>query len=183
MLTSTSSRRREIVVAARALVEERGTAALTMRQLAERLGVKAPSLYKHVAGKDELEAALVEEALDELARALIKAGADAAGDPLGALAGAYRDYALAHPHLYRLVIDRSFGDLERRAAGPLIEATGDPDRARALWAFAHGMAQLTLTRAFPPDADLETAWREGLAGFGTRPAPTRTIVRSWRGPD
>lgn len=40
--------------AARQLADERGVASLTMRKLAERLGVEAMSLYHHVANKDEI---------------------------------------------------------------------------------------------------------------------------------
>lgn len=39
---------------ARDLVNERGADALTMRALATELGIEAPSLYKHVSGKDEI---------------------------------------------------------------------------------------------------------------------------------
>ena len=160
-----------------------------MRRLGERLGIRAPSLYKHVAGKDDLEAALMAATLEEIGATLAEALGEADGEPIAALAGAYRRYALAHPHLYRLTTeqplprDRLPDGLEQRAATPVLEATGDPDRARALWAFAHGMVQLELVGRFPPDADLDAAWREGLAAF-TKPAgPSRTVVRSWRGPD
>jgi hypothetical protein len=55
--------------------------------------------------------------------------------------------------------------LEARAAAPLLAAVGgDPDRARATWAFAHGMVMLELTDRFPAGADLDAAWRVGLAG-------------------
>jgi AcrR family transcriptional regulator len=184
-----SERRTEIVRAARELLEEEGPDALTMRRLGERLGIRAPSLYKHFAGKEELEAALMAETLGELGTALAEAVGAAGGDPIAELARAYRRYALAHPHLYRLTTeqplprDRLPERLEQRAAAPLLEAAGDPDRARALWAFAHGMVQLELAGRFPPDADLDAAWRKGLAGFAAPPPPARTIVRSWRGPD
>lgn len=184
-----SDRRGEIVRAARVLLEEDGAEALTMRRLGERLGIKAPSLYKHFAGKDELEAALMAETLDEVGRTLAEAISGAGDEPIAALARAYRRYALAHPHLYRLTTeqplprDRLPEGLEQRAAAPLLQAAGDPDRARALWAFAHGMVQLELAGRFPPDADLDAAWREGLACFMRRAAPARTIVRSVRGPD
>ena len=52
------------------------------------------------------------------------------------------------------------------AAAPLIEAVqGDINRARALWAFAHGMVSLELADRFPPNADLDTAWITGLEGL------------------
>jgi len=55
--------------------------------------------------------------------------------------------------------------LEARAAEPLLRVTKEPDRARALWAFAHGMVQLELAGRFPPGADLGPAWATGIAAF------------------
>ena len=40
--------------------------------------------------------------------------------------------------------------LEARTAKPLLQATGSPARARAAWAFIHGMVMLELTTGFPP---------------------------------
>jgi hypothetical protein len=58
--------------------------------------------------------------------------------------------------------------IEGRAAAPLITAVdGDLDLARAAWAFAHGMVTLELADRFPPDADLDAAWKAGLAGIAT----------------
>ena len=83
-----------------------------------------------------------------------------------------RAYAVAHPHLYRLMNyqplrrDLLPGGLETRAAQPLAEAAGyDEARARAMWAFAHGMVSLEIDGRFPPRADLDEAWRAGLAAF------------------
>ena len=51
----------------------------------------------------------------------------------------------------------------------MIAAAGhDPDRARALFAFAHGMVILELEDRFPPGADLDAAWAQGLSGFAPR---------------
>jgi hypothetical protein len=55
--------------------------------------------------------------------------------------------------------------LEDRAAAPVLGVTGSRARARALWAFAHGMVMLELDHRFPPDADLDAAWRAGIAAF------------------
>ena len=48
---SLAPRAREIVDAALALLEEEGAEALSMRRLAERVGIRAPSIYKHLADK------------------------------------------------------------------------------------------------------------------------------------
>jgi AcrR family transcriptional regulator len=171
-------RRDEIVAAARDLLDSEGPEGVTMRAIAERLGIRAPSLYKHVADKAELETALIADGLAEQAEAFedAVAGAD---DPLAAIAAAYRRSALSNPHLYRLMTDRPLprselpDGLEDRAARPLVEAVGgDMDRARATWAFAHGMVTLELADRFPADADLDAAWATGLRGLGP-PHPAR----------
>jgi AcrR family transcriptional regulator len=169
--TDLSPRDREIVAAARELLEEEGREALSMRRLADRLGIRAPSIYKHVSGKEELEAALVSDGFEEIAAVFEEAVRDAA-DPLAELARAYRRFALGRPHLYRLMTERPLPraclqpGVEERAALPLVQAAGsDPDRARAAWAFAHGMVVLELNGRFPPDADLDAAWEAGVAAF------------------
>jgi AcrR family transcriptional regulator len=163
-----SARGRQLVAAARALLEEGGPEALSMRRLAERVGIRAPSIYKHLADKEALEVALIADGLRELTEAC-EAAVAGADDPLAALAVAYRGFARAHPHLYRLITDRPLPrdrlpeGLEARAGAPLVAAMGgDPDRARATWAFAHGMVMLELTARFPPGADLDAAWADGV---------------------
>jgi AcrR family transcriptional regulator len=67
---STSSRpplhRDAIVASAVALADEEGVGALSMRNLARRLGYEAMSLYNHVANKDELLALMVDAAAGEI---------------------------------------------------------------------------------------------------------------------
>jgi AcrR family transcriptional regulator len=158
-------RAREIVAAARELLEAEGPEGLSMRRLAERIGIRAPSIYKHLPDKQALEAALISAGFEEWTAAVDD------DDPM-AMARAYREYALAHPHLYRLMTDRPLDrerlapGLEDRAAAPVVRAAGgDAARARALWAFAHGMAILELNGRFPPGADLDAAWAAGIAAL------------------
>jgi AcrR family transcriptional regulator len=198
-----NERQAQIAGAARALLDAEGPEALTMRRVAGVLGIKAPSLYKHLPDKAALEALVVAAGFAELAAALADAAAaadeaaaadkahrgdaaDAAGK-LTAIAGAYRAYAVAHPHLYRLMNyqplrrDLLPDGLEARAAQPLAEAAGyDEARARAMWAFAHGMVSLEIDGRFPPRADLDEAWRAGLAAFAPPaafPSPEPQAVR------
>jgi AcrR family transcriptional regulator len=161
-----SPRAREIVAAARDLLEKEGYDALSMRRLGERLGIRAPSLYKHFPDKRALETALIATGFEESAAAFEKAAA--AEEPLTALVAAYRAFAREHPHLYRLMTERPLDrsrlpvGLEERAAAPIVSAAGgDADLARAMWAFAHGMTILELNGRFPAHADLEAAWARG----------------------
>ena len=161
-----SPRAREIVDAARELLEAEGPEALSMRRVADRIGIRAPSIYKHLPDKQALEAAVVTAGFEEWAAAF-------EGDESAeALARAYRGFALAHPHLYRLMTERPLArdrlapGVEDRAAAPIVRAVGgDPDLARAVWAFAHGMTILELNGRFPPGADLDAAWAAGMRAF------------------
>ena len=171
-----SARREEIVAAARQILESEGPEHLTMRALAERLEIRAPSLYKHVADKDELETLLIAEALRGMGEAL-HAAVDALPTrrskkaALNAIAHAYREWALAHPHLYRLATEgelpraRLPEGLEGWTAEPLVRVMGDADGARAAWAFAHGMTILELDGRFPPGADLDSAWSSAVSSL------------------
>jgi AcrR family transcriptional regulator len=162
-----TGRQLEILGAARALLAREGVEGLTVGRLAAALGIKPPSLYKHFAGKRELESHLIADGLREHAEALEESGGD-----LASIAAAYRAFALANPQLYRLMTERPLPredlpeGLEARAAAPLLAAVGgDQDLARAAWAYAHGMVQLELAGRFPPDADLAAAWRKAIEAF------------------
>jgi AcrR family transcriptional regulator len=164
-------RAREIVGAARAILDAEGLDALTMRRIAARLGIRAPSLYKHFPDKQALEAAIISAAFEEQAELFERAVASGE-EPLVALAAAYRAFALAQPHLYRLMTDQELRrellvpGAEERAGLTIYRAAGeDADRARAAWAFAHGMALLEIANRFPPGADIDAAWREGIRAF------------------
>ena len=161
------TRRDEILDVAESLLESEGSTALTMRRVAEVMGIRAPSLYKHVTSKDDIEAGLQERALRGMAVALAPAGND-----LVAIAAAYRRWALARPGLYELATGRPLrrdvipAAVETAAAAPLVAAAGGEEhRARALWALAHGLVDLELAGRFPPDADLDQTWRAALTPF------------------
>ncbi|MFI9594002.1 TetR/AcrR family transcriptional regulator [Nonomuraea sp. NPDC052265] len=171
-----SPRAGQIVAAARELVEAGGAEALTMRALAARLGIRAPSLYKHFPDKSAVEAGLIAIALAELAAVLERAerdggGGGSDGGGLVVLGRAYRAYALAHPHLYRLMSagplprDLLPAGVEERAASPLVRIVRGEAAARAVWGLAHGLVMLELDGRFPPGADVEAAWTAGMSAF------------------
>jgi AcrR family transcriptional regulator len=167
------SRRDEILDVATTVLEEHGPDALTMRELAERMGIRAPSLYKHVSDKADIVAGLQERALLDLAHHL-----SVAAPGLVPLAAAYRSWARANPRLYELATrnplarERLGPGVEAAAAAPVVAAAGgDEHRARALWALAHGLVDLELSDRFPPGADLDATWRTALRGFQQQEDP------------
>ena len=164
-------RARQIVTVARQLLEDEGLESFSMRKLADRLGVRAPVIYKHFASKGALVAALLSVGFEEQG-ALFEAALTSSDHALTTMAALYRAYGRDNPQLYLLMYDR---DLERslllpgseeRAVIPVVRAAGgDRDLARAAWAFAHGMMILELNGRFPADADLDAAWRRGMASL------------------
>ena len=180
-----TARMDDIVAAALRLLESAGPDAVTMRAVAEALGIRAPSLYKHLADKETLEVAMIEEGLRDSARAFNAAISDSS-DPLADLAAAYRAWAVRRPHLYRLMTykplprERLTDDVEAAAAAPVVAAVGgDPDLARAAWALAHGLASLEIAGRFPADADVDAAWRTGVAALRSQtPSPISRQTRS-----
>jgi AcrR family transcriptional regulator len=169
-----SRRAREIVGVAREVLESEGAEALTMRRLADRLGIRAPSLYKHLPHKAALEVAIIVTGFEEAAAAFEAAAESATDDPGSALAAvvdAYRAFVAANPHVYRLMTERPLPrdelppGLEARTAAPLVRAVGGAARARAALGFIHGMVMLELNGRLPSDGVTEEAWSAGVAMF------------------
>jgi AcrR family transcriptional regulator len=162
----------EIVAAARRVLEEEGPEALTMRRVGDELSMKAPSLYKHFAGKAAIEVVLIEEAFVELGGALWAAvhglTPAAAVEPL---LTTYRRMGLEHPNLYRLATvgelrrDELVEGLEDWAGEPFLLVMGEPYLAQVVWSAAHGMVTLELDGRYPPDSDLDRTWAEAIAAF------------------
>jgi AcrR family transcriptional regulator len=162
------------VAAGRRLLEQHGPDALTMRDVADAVGVRPPSLYKRVRGRADLLRLILEEVADELT-ALIEA-AGGSGDPvtaLRAMAAAYRAFAHANPVVYTLMyapttIPGATARSQRSSATLLrvVAELAGPARARpaacTIVAWANGFIMMELAEAFRLGGDLEEAWDFGL---------------------
>jgi AcrR family transcriptional regulator len=96
---------RVIVGQAAELADERGLDSVTLANLAERLNVRAPSLYNHIDSVDELHHQLSLFALQALANAVSQAAIGRTGpEGILAIASAYRAYAKRHPGMYRATL-------------------------------------------------------------------------------
>jgi AcrR family transcriptional regulator len=169
--TALTARAAEIVAAARRLLETEGPEAVTMRGIGDILGIRAPSIYKHLPGKRSVEVALIGDVLAEIGEILHQAVRPAAGDAVARLLTAYRTYAVSNPNLYRLATSGPLpraelpAGLEEWAGRPFFTVTGDPFVAQALWSFAHGMVILELDQRYPDTSELDRTWTAGSEAF------------------
>jgi len=166
----------EIVETGRRLIESGGIDGLTMQKVASAVGVRAPSLYKHVQSRGALIRLIIEDVATDLGRSLEEAvlGDDPGGD-LVRLATVFRDFARSHPESYGLMFApipeewRPATTLLMEATGPMlrtVEAMVDPENAleaaRLVTAWAHGFVSMELVGAFRLGGDLEDAFQFGI---------------------
>ncbi len=181
--------------AAADLADEHGWAQLTLAAVAARLGVRQPSVYKHVASLAALRGAVSRQALTELGEALGVAVAGRAGpEALTHLAVAYRDYAHTHPGRYAASVVAPAAEDEdhlRISRGVLNSLTAvlrgygiaaDSDAAvhaiRALRSLLHGFVDLESAGGFALALDLDDSFSRMVAGFDTAlrdVAPTENL--------
>lgn len=175
--------------AARDLLEDGGPEALTMQAVADRVGVRAPSLYKHVSDRAALVQAVLDSVLAELAAAIDipHPGPDPRID-LRRVARRYRSFVRANPAGYALLFstplagatirESVLADLGRPIVGAVARLVG-PDEAlpaaRTFVAWAHGFVSMELAGAFRLGGDLDAAYAAGveviLAGISGRASP------------
>jgi AcrR family transcriptional regulator len=164
-----------IVAAGRRLLEERGMEALTMRDVASAVGVRAPSLYKRVRDRSDLIRLILEDVADELTATLDAAASS--GDPVAdarAMTSAYRKFAHANPVTYSLMFAAQAGGpgatgRSVRSSATFLRTIAElvgQDRAlpaaRVMVAWAHGFITMELAGAFRLGGDVEEAWDFGL---------------------
>ncbi|MCR2816536.1 TetR/AcrR family transcriptional regulator [Microbacterium jiangjiandongii] len=155
-----------IIAAARELLEEGGAAGVSMQAVAERVGVRAPSLYKRVRDRDALLQLVVEATVTDLGAHLAASDGTLAG-----LARTYRAFAHAHPEGFRLIYASSPDQSAlEQASRPVLQAATAAvgteralDAARLLTAWATGFASMELAGAFRLGGDIDAAFEYGLS--------------------
>jgi AcrR family transcriptional regulator len=94
------------VLAALAIVAEHGQQALTLRSVAERIGINHRALYRQYASREALLDAVAADGFDGLATRVEKRLASSKSNGAAALAETYARFALAEPHLYEVMFSR-----------------------------------------------------------------------------
>ncbi|MFF2485672.1 TetR/AcrR family transcriptional regulator [Microbacterium sp. NPDC058062] len=158
----------EIVAAGRDILEESGPTGLTMQSVAQRVGVRAPSLYKRVRDRDSLLEAVAAATVDDLTGRL-----EASDRSLEGLARAYRALAHERPEGFRLMFAAAAPqELLDRAGLTIVDSaaaiTGEDhalDAARLVTAWATGFIHMELAGAFRLGGDVDGAFDYGLAAL------------------
>jgi AcrR family transcriptional regulator len=198
--------RQEVKQAALRQLAESGQAGVSISAIGKELGVSGPALYRYFAGRDDLLTELVIDAYDDLADAL-RAAAGPAPDPalsrkpnevprleprarLEAAARAYRTWALAEPHRYRLLFGpplpgydahtQRLVDAAQAAMNVLLEALRKPaDHPRDRPAAPAGDSPATpVTQPGPLLAAQLSAWAQSRH-LDTDPATALRGVLLW----
>ena len=192
--------REEVLVAARDLLAETGSeAAVSIRAVADRVGVTPPSIYLHFPDKETLLESVCAEVFTRLDAAM-EAAAEGADNPFDGLRErglAYVRFAIENPEHYRLVLMRrqelGIGpqSLEQLAAQGAFAHIVDSVRAcqeigvfaadeeplqvaLALWSAAHGVAALLIVHPWlvGDQADALIARVIDAVGMGLTASPT-----------
>lgn len=168
--------RAEIIAAAKTLLAEtRNADEVSIRSVADAVGVTPPSIYLHFADKDALLDAVVIDVFAELDTAMVAAGASATA-PLARLRAygmAYVSFAVSHPEHYRIATMDPCAEpgsglddvLASSAFAHFIAVVNECIVAEIfegdampitldLWAAAHGIASLIITKPYLPWGDL-----------------------------
>lgn len=156
------------------LIDAEGHAALTLARLAERLGVRSPSLYKHISGLEGLQQGIALWGVTELGRRMSRAAVGKSGEEaVMAIAEAYRAFAKGHPGIYPFVVqapDPSDRALERASAEILstiqavlapygLEGSESLHAIRALRSCVHGFVSMEAGRGFGMALDVDASFR------------------------
>ena len=126
--------REDILRAAAELLDETGQQeSVTLRAVARRVGIAAPSIYGHFADREWILLAVVQQAFGELSEQLRDSAQSADStdpvDRLRAVSAAYLAFAQRRPQRYRVMF------------GGLYDVTGAVDRATVSPAEANALGQ------------------------------------------
>jgi AcrR family transcriptional regulator len=167
----------KVVAAAVVLADERGLDEVSLAVLAADLGVRVPSLYKHIEGLDDLHRRMAAAGMDSLATALVRAGEGRHGrDALVSISQAYRRFGRVHPGQYKALIRRPRPGEEHvahaeRIIDLLVRVVGDyklsgddaVHAVRGIRASLHGFVSLEAAGGFGRSATVEASFYSMVA--------------------
>jgi len=162
------------------MADEVGLSQLTLAALAGSLGIRQPSLYKHIDSMAGLRRSISIRGKTELAAVLSRAAVGRSrDDAIGSMAAAYRTWAAVHPGRYEAAQRAPQpGDAEDEAASRAVvevcsdvlagyDLRGDDaiDAIRALRSALHGFVTLEMTGGFGLPVDIGRSFARLVQGL------------------
>jgi AcrR family transcriptional regulator len=169
-----------ILRAAGELADAEGLEQLTLARLAERLNVRSPSLYKHVAGLDEVRRGLALLSAQALAERFARAAIGKSGaEGVRSVSAAYRAFAREHPGLYAAIqrapaqedsaliaASAEIIDILRAVLAPWrLDETRLIHAIRMIRSLTHGFVSLEAAGGFGIPIDLEQSYDYAITIF------------------
>lgn len=167
-----------IVVQARAMIERDGVEALSLAKLASALGVKAPSLYRHVKNKARLleeVSFLTFQLLIEAMNAAAPTEEDSPTERLLLQCNAFRRYAHANPRTYVLAYTSTERGDEaqlvqlvlpfQQTMAHIISEEKSLTALRGLLALMHGFVMLEIHQQLRRGGDLNQTFDEVIRAY------------------
>lgn len=169
-----------VVEEAANLADQVGLGRLTLAALAERLGVRQPSLYKHIDSLAGLQRSISLRSQRELGEVLARAAVGRSGaEAITAMSHAYRNWALQYPARYeasQLMPERGDAESEATALATVhiiadvlaayeLEDDDAVDAIRALRATLHGFVSLEAQGGFALAASIDRSFERLVRGF------------------
>ncbi len=174
--------RTRLISVAERLFAEQGREAVSMRQLAQALGVSVMTPYRYFKDKDDILAATRASGFDRFAEAL-ETAYDSVNDPVQRarmVGDAYLRFAFENPSAYRLMFDLTqpneqnypelarAGERARKTMSAYVEClldagqlVGEPEIiAHVCWAAIHGLVVLKLADKIAPHIAFDDLWQE-----------------------
>lgn len=172
-----------ILQTAAQLIEIDGVKALTMRNLADRLGVAVTSIYWHIGGRDQLLDSLVERLLGELAN--LPVDGDSPVERIASLARSQRRVLIERQHLLGIAHERDrtpqlFLPIQQALAAQLAQlgVTGTDAalilRAVQVHVISSAVMQFSAVRGAKHDEEDPSLWADAL--------PDRALVEALQAP-
>ena len=185
-----------LLEAAEAVVQSDGIDALSVRRVAEEVRTSTRAVYSLFGSKEGLLAALGSRAFELIAEGLdrLPITDDPAEDLIAAGATVFRNFAIGHPSMFKIAVQRTIGPVEladvfrpamlhslrglqtrveRLSLDGLLDGRSISEAAWQFHALCEGLAALELRGVFP-HRDGERIWRDAVTalvtGFASAPA-------------
>ena len=178
----------QLIDQAKKMLEEVGPDKLSIRAIAEQLGVSATAVYHHFANKDELISHLAAEGFNQLEKVLVQCQVNVENqNKMQILSRTYMLFAFDHPAMYQLMFGSQLAHSEmngklltaRKQAyavveqcvadvlGQDIQSKEVRSAALAAWSCAHGLASLIIHNVFEVSEQIskDAVIEKALFGF------------------